>query len=169
MNDDVLIISTLDGAANCARLVSQQVGAPVEVACDRRAALLTLRRSRFGVVVVEESMVESDPEWADQVWQLAELAVPVQVNFAISGCARLSREVRAALLRRKGEHAVARRAAVAEVENELKSTITGLLLASELVLREPAMPAALEPKVRHLLELAGTLRERLRSAPHQAA
>ena len=126
--------------------------------------MAALRRAKFGVVVVEESLAELDPEWADQVWDLAGLAIPVQVNFAISGSARLSREVKAALARRDGEQAVARRAAVTEIENDLKSAVTGLLLESQLVLREPAIPASLEPKLRHLAELAGVLRERLRGS-----
>lgn len=161
---DVLLISTIDGAENCAQWIAGQVGSRVEVAASRRAALAALRRAKFGVVVVEESLAELDPEWADQVWDLAGLAIPVQVNFAISGSARLSREVKAALARRDGEQAVARRAAVTEIENDLKSAVTGLLLESQLVLREPAIPASLEPKLRHLAELAGVLRERLRGS-----
>jgi uncharacterized protein YfiM (DUF2279 family) len=159
---DVLLISTMDGAEHCAQWIAGQVGSNVEVAATRRAGLVALRRAKFGVVVVEESLAESDSEWADLVWDLAGLAMPVQVNFAISGCARLSREVKAALLRRDGEQAVARRAAVTEIENDLKSAVTGLLLESQLVLREPTVPASLEPKLRHLVELAGLLRERLR-------
>ena len=134
----------------------------MEIAATRRAGLAALRRSEFGVVVVEESLAEADPEWADQVWGLAGMAMPVQVDFAISGCARLGREVKAALQRRDGEQAVARRAAVTEIENDLKSAVTGLLLESELALHEPAIPATLEPKLRHLVELAAALRERLR-------
>jgi len=164
LTTDVLIISTMEGAENCAQWIAAQVGCHVEVASTRRAGLAALRRSEFGVVVVEESLAEADPEWADQVWGLAGLAMPVQANFAISGCARLSREVKAALIRRDGEQSVARRAAVTEIENDLKSAVTGLLLESQLALREPAIPAALEPKLRHLVELAGALRERLRGS-----
>lgn len=159
---DVLLISTMDGAEHCAEWIAGQVGSHVEVAPTPRAGLAALRRAKFGVVVVEESLAEADQEWADQVWDLAGLAMPVQVNFAISGCARLSREVKAALMRRDGEQAVARRAAVTEIENDLKSAVTGLLLESQLVLSEPTVPAALEPKLRHLVQLAGMLRERLR-------
>jgi hypothetical protein len=65
-------------------------------------------------------------------------------------------------MRQDGERAAARRAAVTAVENDLKSSVTSLLLESELALREPAIPASLEPKLRHLVELAGALRERLR-------
>ncbi len=162
MSNDVLIISTMDGVENCARSIAEQVGSRVEVAGNRRLALVVLRRKQFGVVVVEESLAEADTEWADQVWEHAGLAMPVQVNFAIAGCARLGREVKAALQRRQAEQAVARRNAVTEVENDLKSTLTGLLLESELALREPEVPASLEPKLRRLVELAGTLRERLR-------
>ena len=55
-----------------------------------------------------------------------------------------------------------------EIENELKSSVTGLMLESELALREASGPAAidvprLDAKLRHLVELAGTLRARLRS------
>lgn len=158
------MISSMEGAENCAQWISGQVGSRVEVAATRRAGLAALKRSKFGVVVVEESLAEADPEWADQVWALAGLAMPVQVNFAISGCARLGREVKAALQRRDGEKAVAKRAAVTEIENDLKSAVTGLLLESELALREASIPAELEPKLRHLVELAGALRERLRGA-----
>ena len=164
MTTDVLIISTMDGAENCAEWIAGQVGSRVEVAATRRAALAALRRSKFAVVVVEESLSEGDPEWADQVWGLAGLAIPVQINFAISGCARLGREVKAALMRRDGQKAIARKAAAIDIENDLKSAITGLLLESELALREPAIPPALEPKLRHLVELAGALRERLRGS-----
>jgi hypothetical protein len=169
MTNDVLIITTMEGADHCAGWIAEQIGAAVEVAPTRRAGLVALRRSQFGVVVVEESLAESDPEWADQVWQSAGLAMPVQVNFAISGCARLGREVKAALSRRQGEHAVARLAAATELENDLKSAVTGLLLESQLALGEPSIPSALEPRLRHLVELAGTLRERLRCAPDKAA
>ena len=169
MSRDVLIISTMEGAEHCAQWIAGEVRSNVEVASNRRAGLAALRRAEFGVVVVEESLAEADPEWADQVWNLAGLAMPVQVNFAISGCARLSREVKAALLRRDGEQAVARRAATTEIENDLKSAVTGLLLESQLALDEPAVPASLEPKLRHLVELAGALRERLRGPSENRA
>ncbi len=168
MNRNVLMITTIEGAENCARVIAEQISAKVEVATSRRSGLLALRREEFGVVVVETNLAEADPEWADAVWASAGLAMPVQVNFALSGAARLAREIKAALLRRDGEQAIARRAVAAEMENELKSSVTGLLLESELALREPTVTAALEPKLRHLVELAGILRERLRQSSGDA-
>lgn len=161
MKRQVLIISAMDGAGNCAAAIEGQTGVHVEVAATRKAGLAALRGGEFAVVVVEENLAEGDPSWADLVWNLAGLAVPLQVNFAISGCARLGREVKAALSRRDGEHELARKAVAAEIENELKSSVTGLLLESELALREMRSPTKLEPKLRHLVELAGALRERL--------
>jgi hypothetical protein len=159
---DILLISRLEGLENCARVLEQQLGGLVEVAAGSTEGLSALRRREFGVVVVEESLVEADPAWADQLWSQLGFAVPLQINFAISGCARLGREVKAALARRDGEQAVARRAVATELEDELKSSLTGLLLQSELALREPAVPASLEPKLRHVVELAGSIRDRLR-------
>jgi hypothetical protein len=124
-----LIISTMDGAENCVPLIASQVASGVEIASTRRAGLAALRRREFAVVVVEESLAEADPDWADQVWELAGLAMPVQLNFAIAGCARLGREVKAALLRRDGEQAVARRSAVREIENDFEILGDGLAAA----------------------------------------
>jgi hypothetical protein len=159
---DVLLIAGMEGLANCARILEEQIGGMVEVAPGPREGLNALRRQPFDVVVVEESLSEGDPAWADQVWAQLGFAVPLQINFAITGCARLGREVKAALVRRDGEQAVARRAVASELEDELKSGLTGLLLQSELALREPAVPTSLEPKLRQMVELAGNIRERLR-------
>lgn len=163
MSGDVLIISDMEGAENCARIIAGQVAGVVEVAATMREGLEALRAAAYGVVVVEEKLVESDEEWANQVWAAAGLAIPLQVNFGIAGCARLLREVKAALIRREGEHGMARRAAAKELENDLKTSVTGLLLESQLVLQEAQVPASLQPKLRHLMELAAAMRERLRA------
>jgi hypothetical protein len=162
MNRDVLMISTMEGAENCARAIEEQVNVRVEIVTSRRAGLLALRREEFGVVLVEESLAEGDPGWAEHVWEMSGLAIPLQVNFSISGTSRVAREVKAALNRRDNEQAVARRAVARQMENDLKSSVTGMLLESQLALRDPMVPASLEPKLRHLVELAGALRERLR-------
>jgi hypothetical protein len=162
MTEDVLLVATLQGVENCAKVLEQQLNVKVEVAKNRAEGLQALQRSEFGVVVVEEGLLESDSAWADRIWEAAGFAIPLQINFAISGCARLGREVKAARMRRTGEQAIARRAVALEIEGELKSSLTGLLLQSELALREPAIPASLEPKLRHVVELVGGIRERLR-------
>ena len=162
LSRDVLIVTEMDGAPNCAATLSAELKCEVNVAPAKRAALVALRKHDFGVVVVDERLSQQDPEWADQVWQEAGLAMPLEMNFAISGCARLSREIRGALHRRRGEQTLARRFVAQEMESELKTSVTGLLLESELALQEPGVTAALEPKLRHLVELAGELRERLR-------
>jgi signal transduction histidine kinase len=151
----------MDGVENYARTLGELLNSRVEVAAGRREGLAALRRAVYGVVVVEEGLAESDPAWADQVWELAGYAVLLQVNFAISGCARLGREVKAALARRDGDQAIARRAVTSEMESQLRSSLTGLLLQSELALREPSVSAELASKLQHVVDLAGAIRERL--------
>ncbi len=169
MNRDVLIITTMEDAEPCARLIAEQTGARVEVVRSRKAALLALRREVFDLVVVEQSLAEADLAWAEQIWQVSGLALPLEVNLAVTGAARLTREVKAALARRDGEQRVARVAIARDMEDELKSSVTGILLESELALREPALPPSLQPKLRRLVDLAGTLRERLRRAQDEPA
>jgi hypothetical protein len=136
----------------------------VEVAEGRKAALAALRRREFAAVVVDETMAECDPSAAEAIWEHAGLAIPVQINFALSGAARLTREIRAALHRREREQLLARRAATAAIENELKTTVAGLLLQSQLALSGSEVSSPLADRLRMMAELAGTLRQQL-SAP----
>ncbi len=85
-------------------------------------------------MVIDETLAECDPVAADRICEHAGLAIPLQINFAVSGAARLIREIRSALHRREREQAVARRAAAAAMEAELKTTVAGLLLHSQLAL-----------------------------------
>ena len=157
---DVLVITGMEGAANFASALAAQIACPVEVAATRKAGLTSLRRGEYAVVVVEESLVESDPEWADQLWESLGLAIPIQVNFSISGGGRLQREVKSALARRTVQYETALRVAETEVKNELRGSLTGLLLQSELALREPAGSEALGPKLKMVVELAGEIRDK---------
>lgn len=160
-----LMISSMAGAENCAALMTRQLGIRVEVVTTRRLGLAALRRQEYAVLILEESVAEADPQGADLLWQNAGLAVAVQVNFAISGCARLVREVRSALARREQQEGAAMRAATIRIESELKSTVTGLLLQSQLALAEPSLSPQLTAKLKQMVELAGSLRERLRPQP----
>ncbi len=110
MNQPILMITSLAGAENCASAMARQLGSPVEIAATRKAALIALRRCEYSVVVVDEAIAESDPSGTELIWKYAGLAVPLQVNFAISGATRVAREVRSALNRREQEQSLAMRA-----------------------------------------------------------
>ena len=160
----ILIVTGVEGARNCAAVVAAQLGVEVDVADGRKAALASLRRREYSAVVVDETMAECDPAAAEAIWEHAGLAIPLQINFALSGAARLIREIRAGLHRREREQTLARRAAAAAIETELKSTVAGLLLHSQLALSGSEIPAPVAEKMRVVADLVGNLRQQL-SAP----
>jgi hypothetical protein len=157
----VLMITAIVGAESCAANLAAQLGVPVEIVASRKLGLAALRRRDYATVIVDESIAAADPAGADLLWKHSGLAVPLQINFALLGYARLGREVRAALARREQEQSLAMRAATSSLENELKGTVTGLLLQSELALAEPSAPPQLTAKLKLMVELAGTLRRQL--------
>ena len=157
----ILMVTGIEGARNCAAVLTSQLAMEVEVAEGRKGALTALKRREYAVVVVDESLAACDPAAADAIWERSGLAIPLEINFALSGAARLTREIRAALHRREREQAQARRAAAAAIETELKSTLAGLLLQSELALTGPGVPAPVADRLRTVAELAGSLRQQL--------
>lgn len=165
MTQSVLLVTAMSGAENCASAIGRQLALSVEVAQNRRTALAALRRREYSVLVLDESLVEADPAGAEVLWQQAGLAVPIQVNLGISGCNRILREVRAALQRRERELALALRAATRLMESEMNTTLTGLLLQTQLALAEPALPANIAAKLQQVVQLAGVLRDQLHPPP----
>ena len=163
----ILMVTGIEGARNCATVVGAQLSMEVEVAEGRKAALTALRRREYLAVVIDETLAECDPAAAEKICEQAGLAIPMQINFAVSGAARLVREIRAALSRREREQTLARRAAAAAIETELKTTLAGLLLHSQLALNGGGVSAAVADRLRMVADLAGNLRQQL-NAPSEA-
>ncbi len=159
MNRPILIIAKEDAALTVANLLHRELDRAVEIAPNRRAGLAALRRAEYSLILLDENLAVADAEITESLYEKA-LATPIlELNFAISNSQRVLRQVRAAFTRRAHDQAQAREAAAITLQNELKSSVTGLLLESQLALREA--PPSNVAKLRHLIELAGDLRNRL--------
>ncbi len=161
----ILIVTGMEGAQNCASAISRLLEMECEVAQGRKAALSALNRNEYAAIVVDEAIIDLDQAGSELIWENAGLAIPVQANFALSGVERLAREIRMALNRRERERALAHSAAAAAIESELKSTVAGLLLHSQIALADREIPAPLAEKLRVVADLAGNLRQQLSQAP----
>ncbi len=161
----VLIVTGMEGADQCAAALSRQLDMECVAVQGRKAAIAALKRGEFAAVVIDEAVLDYDPAGAEQIWEQAGLAIPVQISFALTGAQRLAREIRLALNRRERELALAHEAAAAAIEKELKSTVAGLLLHSQLALQNHPVPGPLAEKLRLVADLAGNLREKLAARP----
>jgi CheY-like chemotaxis protein len=156
----ILLVSTDSLAQPIADMLRRDLDASVETAQTRREALTALRHEEFSLVLLEEALASLDLEGVDALYAAAGAAPVLEINFAICSAQRVLRQVKSALARRRQDEQLARAAAAVSLENELNSSLAGLLLESQLALRQ-ADPV-LAPKLRHLVELAGTLRDQLR-------
>jgi len=159
MHQPILIIAREESAQPTADLLRHELDIAVEVAPNRRAGLATLRRTEFSLILLDETLASADEETTGSLYEKA-LATPImEMNFALSNSQRVLRQVRGAFARRVKDQALAQKAARLSLQNELKSSLTGLLLESQLALREA--PPANSAKLRHLVELASGLRDQL--------
>jgi len=157
----ILLITPFAKAQECAAAIKEATGETVQVASSLRLAVAQLRTQEYLAVVMDQLSLEAEPEECDLVMEHLDTAIPVHVNFAISGTERVIRELRAALHRRKKEVLVARQWAEEALRNDLKGTVTALLLSCEMALETPSLPAPAEAKMRTAHELAQELRNKL--------
>jgi hypothetical protein len=158
-----LIITAAEGVEEIAATLAKKLGLTVEVAGSRAAALRLLERRSYALVVLDQILAEADPQGAELVWRQTNLAIPLQINFALAGSKRLEREMRAALMRRQREQQMASVAAAAAVDTALKNAVTGILLESRLALAEKGLSPSIESRLRTLAGIANQLRDRLGS------
>jgi hypothetical protein len=166
MEKTVLIVTAMEGAEYLARALSREADAVVEIARSRRAALARLRRDPVTALLLDSSLPEAEMTTSEMVWQNADGAVPLDINLATLGVSGVVRLLRSLLEGREQAETLGRREAAAAVAQELQSTITSLLLQSDMMLRDKALTPAVADKARQVKELANTLRVRLRSASH---
>lgn len=138
----ILLVTPIDRANKCARALQENMGEEVVVAESLRQAATWLRSDSYLAVVLDQHILETEPDEIDTAMQHLGTAIPVQVNLAISGLDRLVREVRAAVERRKREELGARRAVAGALHSQLNDTLTALLLHCELALGVAGVPSA---------------------------
>lgn len=160
----ILLITPSARARECAEALQQAANETTHVARSLQEATTQLRAEEYSAVVVDQSLLDADPDASEVLLQHIGTAMPVHVNFAISGIERVVREVRAALCRRKREVIVGRQGAEQALRSELRGTLTALLLSCELALQVPNLPAVAEAKIRTAYDLAREMRAKLASA-----
>jgi hypothetical protein len=160
----ILLVTPSERSAECAAALNEATGEEIVVAESLSRAATFLRAECYLAVVLDQYLLEAEPHEAETTLGHLGMAIPVQVNLAISGMERLVREVRAAVQRRQRDETRARRAAIGQLHSELNGTVTALLLSSELALETPDLPAAANEKLQSVHELVQKLRKQLESA-----
>jgi hypothetical protein len=157
----ILLVTPSERACECGEALQEATGEQVRIAENLARAATLLRGECFLVAVFDQYLLESEPDEAGTTMEHLGAALPVQVNLAICGMDRLVREVRAAVGRRKREEGRARQAAVSQLHSELNSTVTALLLSTELALGARDLPRAALEKLQSVHELVTQLRRQL--------
>jgi hypothetical protein len=157
----ILLITSLAKAQDCANALQEVTAEPVQVAGNLREAVARLQAHEFSAVVLDQLLLDAEPDGVETIFKHLGSAVPVYSNFAISGIERVSRELRSAVHRRKRELLIARQEAERGLRSELSGTITALLLSCEMALGVPDLPLLAETKMRAVDALAKEMRAKL--------
>lgn len=150
----ILLITPSARANDCAHAIQEATSETIQVAPSLREAAGQLRAQEYSALVVDQSLLEAEPDESDVVLQHIGTATPVFVNFAISGISRVVRELLIALRRRQSEGVVARQQAEHDLRGEMKGPVTAMLLSCEMVLQLPDLPDSARAKLRTVYEIA---------------
>src|ERR1051326_7607384 len=116
----ILLVWSSERARECALSIQHALQESVQVAPTLHEGADRLRSGEYSAVVVDQWISDSEPEPTSVLFDHLGSAVPVFVNFGISGVERILREVRAALARRARDVVMAKHAARRGLRNELK-------------------------------------------------
>lgn len=159
----IFVITSSASGPQCAEALRVATGQETEWAQSLQEAATRLRQQTYSAAVIDQFLLETEPDESDQMIEHLGTAFPVYVNFAVTGMDRLVREVRSALHRRQREESVARRAVAEQMNSEMRETLTAMLLSCELAMSVPDVPDPAVEKIRAIDNLARELRLRLQA------
>lgn len=165
----ILLITPSPQAQRCAAVVQNATGEATQFVESLRRASKLLRSGEYSALVIDQHVAECDPEGTEVLLQHAGTAVPVYISLAISSSERVVRQLKQALQRSHKEREAARRQAELALRNELKDSLTALLLSCQLALAIPQLPSAAQAKLNSACELAKDIRSRLGLQEHAVA
>jgi signal transduction histidine kinase len=157
----ILLVTPSARGQQCADSLRAASGQETQWSQTVQEATTCLREQTYTAAVIDQFLVETEPEESDQMIEHLGTAFPVYINFGVTGMERLVRDVRAALHRRKREETAARRAVAAQMSSDIRETLTALLLSCELAMSVPDVPTPAAEKIRAIDNLARELRLRL--------
>ena len=160
----ILLVTTSARARECAAALDRGTGHKTEVAGSVPLALNRMRTAEYDAVAIDQSLLEADFRAFDTLLNHCGMAMPLYVNLALHSIDRVVREVQVALRRTDQEKVVAMRAAERVLRNQLRDEVTGILLNSELALRQQSISPDVAEKVRSVRQLAEKMRARMETA-----
>ena len=157
----ILLVTTSSRGREYAAALESGTGHTTHVAGPVPQALAKLQAGDYELLVIDQSVVETDLRALDTLLNRCGTAMPVYVNLALHSSERVVRELQVALRRAQEEKRVAEREAGRILRNELRSEVTGILLNSELALQQHGLAPELAEKLNSVRELAEKMRSRL--------
>lgn len=165
----ILLIWASERAEDCARAIESAFQQPVKVVVSLELGCQALQSEEFSAVLVDQWITEVEPAQADFLIHHLSGAVPVFVNFGISGIERILRELRAAFNRRGRDTVLAQQHARMELFDALKDDVTALLLCCGAILDDPALDRGVAVRVKTLEEIARRMSGKLLGEPAATA
>jgi hypothetical protein len=157
----ILLVTTSSRGKEYAAALERGTGLKTHVAGSVPQALNKLQAADYDLLATDQSLLEADFRALDTLLNRCGTAIPVYVNLALHSSERVVREVQVALRRTQEEKLAAERVAGKLLRNELRGEVTGILLNSELVLRQTGLAPEIAEKINSVRELAEKMRSRL--------
>jgi hypothetical protein len=157
----ILLITPSARGPECAASLFAETSQETHWAQSLQKGVTHLREQTYAVAVIDQFLLETEPEESDNMIEHLGTAFPVYINFAVTGMDRLLREVRSALHRRKREESAALRTVVEQLNSEMRESLTAMMLSCELAMSVPDVPRPAAEKIRAIDNLARAMRLRL--------
>ncbi len=157
----ILLITPSARGQECADSLKTATGLQTLWVHSLQEGIGRLREQTYVAAVIDQFLLETEPQHSDHLIEHLETALPVYINFAVTGMERLLREVRSALHRRKREESAARLAVEQQMRSAMGETLTAMLLSCELAMSVPDVSTPAAEKIRVIDSLARELRQQL--------
>lgn len=157
----ILLVTAAERARECGDALQLATDQPTQCATTLSDALSLLRSNEYMAVVLDQCLLDADPEQSELITLHLDSAMPISVNCALSGVDRVVREVLVALRRREIEVSSSLRLVEAELRSGLRDPLTAVILNCDLLLEMSGLPQIVRERIALIEEKAREIGSRL--------
>ena len=160
----ILLVTTSSRAKDCAAALELGTGHKTHISSSVPQAVSRLQAAEYDALAIDQSLLEVDLRALDTLLNRCGMAMPVYVNLALHSTERVVREIQVALRRIESERFLAMQSAEKSWRSQLRGNLTGILLNSDLALRQRSISPDVAEKVKSVRDLAEKMRTQLGNA-----
>ncbi len=149
----ILLVTRSRSVSGYSELLQRGCAERIEILGSYAEATAALGQRHYSAIIIDDDIAKADAPGDSRFRKACGSVPPVCLDFSVSHPEEILRQLAKIVSNTRAER-LAARVAASRLREQLRSSLTGILLSSELAMAVPELPRAAQVKIKFVHDLA---------------